>query len=103
MVRTTVDLPVSLLTDADLAVKRGAARSRNALVARALEAYLHDIEEQRIDAEFALMADDPRYQEEMERISEGFARADWEALRVAEGASTPDTPASDASAEGVRK
>lgn len=96
LVRTTVDLPAGLLREAEQAVKRGVARSRNALVALALEAYLRDLEEQWIDAEFALMADDPRYQEEMEQIAQEFGPADWEALRTAEGACDPpldDAPA----------
>src|SRR3989304_7952688 len=98
LVRTTVDLPASLLREAEEAVRRGVARNRNALVAHALESYLREIEEQRIDAEFALMAEDPRYLAEMERISDEFATADWEALRIAEGACAPSTP--DVPAEG---
>ena len=90
LVRTTVDLPASLLKDAEQAVKRGAARSRNALISQALEAYLRELEERRIDAEFALMADDPRYQAEMLQIAEEFAQADWEALQTAEGGLVPD-------------
>jgi hypothetical protein len=39
-----------------------------------------------IDAAFAAMADDPAYHTEAQALTDAFAQADWEALRLTEGA-----------------
>jgi hypothetical protein len=39
-----------------------------------------------IDAAFAAMAEDDAYQTEAQAITAAFAQADWDALRLAEGA-----------------
>ena len=82
--RTTVALPRDLLARVDEAVRAGKARSRNSLVAAALEHELAAIERAETDAEFALMADDEEYQREALRIAEEFAVSDWEALTSGE-------------------
>jgi len=86
-VRTTVTLPSELLAAADEAVKEGKARSRNELLAIALQHELAARERAEIDAAFAAMADDTAYQAEVRIISEEFREADWEALQKSEGAS----------------
>jgi len=60
--RLTVDLPRDLVKWADAAVQRGAARSRNQLIAQAIDVYLHSLEEAEIHARFKAMADDETYQ-----------------------------------------
>lgn len=82
--RTTVALPADLLEAADLAVRRGLARSRGELLGRALKRELAAQRRAAIDSAFAAMADDPEYQAEAVRIAEEFARSDWEALRIGE-------------------
>jgi len=82
--RATVDLPCEVWEAAEAAVRKGAARSRNALVAQALIRYLRDLEEAEIDAQFAQMQDDPSYCRLMEQVAEEFSGSDWEAWRSAE-------------------
>ncbi len=82
--RTTVTLPTDLLRAADRAVRVGAARSRNELVANALCRELASIERAAIDAAFAGMADDKAYLDEARVISGEFAHADWEAYKLGE-------------------
>lgn len=82
--RTTVALPKELLEAADEAVTRGAARSRNELIARALRHELEALRRRLIDEAFAGMADDPVYRGGAEDLSEEFARSDWEALQASE-------------------
>jgi metal-responsive CopG/Arc/MetJ family transcriptional regulator len=84
-VRTTLALPADLLAAVDQAVQAGHARSRNELVARALQRELAAQQRAAIDAAFAAMAEDAAYQTEAQALTEAFAHADWEALRVAEG------------------
>ena len=83
--RLTVDLPKALVKQADALVRRGAARSRNRLIAQAVEAYLKQLEEALIDAQFAEMEHDERYGELSLQLSREFERLDWEALRLGEG------------------
>ena len=105
--RTTIDLPRDLLKAADAAVKRGAARSRNALVTRALTSYLRELEEREIDAQIAEMANDHEYHALMEQICAEFAQSDWEAFQLAEppGATCPihDEPMKDRSNHATRR
>jgi Arc/MetJ-type ribon-helix-helix transcriptional regulator len=84
-VRTTVALPADLLAAVDQAVQAGHARSRNELVAMALQRELAAQQRAAIDAAFAAMAEDPAYQAEARAITDAFAHTDWEALRLAEG------------------
>lgn len=80
--RTTVALPADLLDAADRAVRRGSARSRAELLARALRRELAAQRRATVDAAFEAMADDPAYQAEALRIAEEFHAADWEALQL---------------------
>lgn len=83
-VRLTVDLPEELVEQATVAVKRGAARSRNQLIAQALEAYLRELQESQIDAQFAEMAEDEKYRALALQVTQEFERSDWEALQLSE-------------------
>jgi len=83
-VRTTLALPADLLEAVDQAVRAGKARSRNELVAMALQRELAAQQRAAIDAAFAAMADDPVYCTEAHELATAFAAADWEALRLAE-------------------
>jgi metal-responsive CopG/Arc/MetJ family transcriptional regulator len=85
-VRTTVALPADLLAAVDQVVRAGKARSRNELVVMALRRELAAQQRAAIDAAFAAMAQDPAYQAETQEMAAAFAAADWEALRLAEGA-----------------
>jgi Arc/MetJ-type ribon-helix-helix transcriptional regulator len=82
--RTTVALPIELLDGIDEAVRSGRAGSRNAFLARAVRHELERLQREAIDRQFELMATDAHYQREARRISDEYARSDWEALRVAE-------------------
>lgn len=84
-IRTTLALPADLLAAVDQAVQAGHARSRNELVARALQRELAAQQRATIDAAFAAMAEDPTYHTEARALSEAFAQADWEAFHLAEG------------------
>jgi len=84
-IRTTLALPADLLAAVDQAVQAGHARSRNELVARALQRELAAQQRATIDAAFAAMAEDTAYQTEAQALTDAFGRADWEALQVAEG------------------
>jgi metal-responsive CopG/Arc/MetJ family transcriptional regulator len=83
-VRATFALPADLLAAVDQAVQAGHARSRNEFVTRAL---LRELAAQQ-RAAFAAMAEDVAYQNEAQALTDAFAQADWDALRLAEG-STP--------------
>ena len=83
-VRTTLALPADLLEAVDQAVRAGKARSRNELVAMALQRELAAQQRAAIDAAFAAMADDPVYCAEAGELATTFAAADWEALRLTE-------------------
>jgi Arc/MetJ-type ribon-helix-helix transcriptional regulator len=83
-IRTTVALPKSLLAAMDAAVESGKARSRNELLARAVERELASIQRAAIDAAFAGMAEDEEYQREAAAITAEFSSADWDAFRTGE-------------------
>jgi predicted transcriptional regulator len=83
--RLTVDLPKDLVERADTIVGRGVVRSRNRLIIQAVEAYIKQLEEAALDAQFAEMEHDERYHKLSLRIAREFERAGWEALRLAEG------------------
>ena len=83
---TTVRLPKRLYQEARSVVANGDshARSLNDLLVDALEMRLKQLRRARIDAEFAEMRRDARYQQESVAIAEQFAATDWEALRSPE-------------------
>jgi len=83
-VRTTLALPEELLREVDKVIRAGKAKSRNELVATALRHELAALERVEVDAAFAAMAGDAEYQEEARKITDGFARADWEAFQMGE-------------------
>lgn len=83
-VRTTLDLPASLRDRIQSAIKQGVAPSQNTFIVQALEEHLARLEEARIDAEFAQMAEDEGYQTLQLQIAAEFAQADWEALQTEE-------------------
>lgn len=83
--RLTVDLPKGLVEQADALIARGVTRSRNRLITQAVEAYLKQLEEAWIEAQFAEMERDERYRDHTLQIAGEFERSDWEAVRLAEG------------------
>lgn len=83
-IRTTLDLPASLRDRIQSAIKQGVAPSQNTLIIQALEEHLARVEQARIDAEFAHMAEDESYRTLQLQIAAEFAHADWEALRTEE-------------------
>lgn len=84
-VRTTLTLPSELRARIERAVGEGAALSQNGLIVQAVEAYLAQREEARIDAQFAAMAQDSAYQTLQLEVAAEFSAADWEALQASEG------------------
>jgi metal-responsive CopG/Arc/MetJ family transcriptional regulator len=83
--RTTVALPEDLLAAVDQLIRKGFAANRNQFLTLALETELRRRERAAIDAEFALMADDPDYQAEAARIMRDFDASDretWENLAL---------------------
>lgn len=84
-IRTTISLPEELISRADRAVREGAARSRNELLASALRHEIESLERRRVDEAFTGMAEDEEYLREAEELAERFAVSDREALRESEG------------------
>jgi metal-responsive CopG/Arc/MetJ family transcriptional regulator len=82
--RTTIALPVALLAATDRAVSDGKAKSRNELIARAIQRELATIRRSEIDADLAHMAQDSEYQAEVLQMETEFAVAQWEALQTVE-------------------
>ena len=88
--RTSLDLPPALLERTDEAVRLGVARSRNNLIAAAVEEYLDALDRAAsIDARFAEMEHDARYHRMHRELSATFAESDAEALRVDVGDAGP--------------
>ena len=83
-IRTTLDLPASLRDRIQSTIKQGAASSQNSFIVQALEEHLARLEETRIDAEFAQMAEDENYRTLQLQIVAEFAHADWQALQAGE-------------------
>ena len=81
-IRVNIDVSVDLLKRATQAVLKGAARSRNGLIVKALEEYLKRLEDSWIDAEFERMIYDEKYTELNLRVAEEFDGCDREALRM---------------------
>jgi metal-responsive CopG/Arc/MetJ family transcriptional regulator len=82
--RTTIALPSILLAATDRAVTDGKAKSRNELIARAIQRELALIRRAEIDADLAQMAQDNEYQVEVLQMESEFAVAQWEALQTME-------------------
>lgn len=79
--RTSLDLPPDLLERTDEAVRLGVARSRNSLIAVALEDYLDSLDRiTQIDARFAEMRNDARYHEMHLALATGFEESDAESF-----------------------
>jgi Ribbon-helix-helix protein, copG family len=82
--RTTIALPAALLAATDRAVIDGKAKSRNELIARAIQRELALIRRAEIDADLAQMGRDPEYQAEVLQMEAEFAVAQWKALQTVE-------------------
>jgi metal-responsive CopG/Arc/MetJ family transcriptional regulator len=82
--RTTIALPTALLAAADRAVTDGKAKSRNELIARAIQRELALLRRAEIDADLLQMAQDAEYQAEVLQMEAEFAVAQWEALQTVE-------------------
>jgi metal-responsive CopG/Arc/MetJ family transcriptional regulator len=82
--RTTIAIPTVLLAATDRAVTDGKAKSRNELIARAIQRELALIRRAEIDADLAQMAQDNEYQAEVLQMESEFAVAQWEALQTIE-------------------
>lgn len=82
--RTTIALPAALLAATDRAVTDGKAKSRNELIARAIQRELAQMRRAEIDADLAQMGNDPEYQAEVLQMEAEFAVAQWEALQSVE-------------------
>jgi metal-responsive CopG/Arc/MetJ family transcriptional regulator len=83
-IRTTVDIPLTLLKKADEAVGNRIAESRDALILRALEEFLGRCEQQKIDEQIAQMELDLGYQNLQREMVEEYEQAGWEALQIGE-------------------
>jgi predicted transcriptional regulator len=84
--RTTLDLPRGLAKRMQRLVDKGAARSRNALIVAAVEAYVRAIERRAIDTQFEGLADDLDYRKLMLQVEADFAQSDWDAGQQGEAA-----------------
>ena len=83
---TTVRLPKPLYEEARSVVAKGNAhaKSLNDLLVDALTQRLRQLRRERIDAEFAGMRTDARYQRESTALAQQFAASDWQALKSVE-------------------
>lgn len=83
-VRTTITLPLEVLTATDEVVSQGKAKSRNEFVAQAILHELEALKRAEIDAALVEMTQDPEYQAEVLKMDAEFAVASWEALELGE-------------------
>lgn len=83
-VRTTINLPSSLLDRSQRFVDQGVVTSRTTLIEIALERLLEELEEEEIDRQFAAITDDQAYHSLNVSIDHDFAVSDWEVLVQAE-------------------
>jgi hypothetical protein len=82
---TTLRIPSNVYEQAKQIVeKERAVGSLNDFFVNAIQAYVKLCERRRIDAEFAMMANDTVYQREALLIAEEFAASDWEAFAMME-------------------
>jgi metal-responsive CopG/Arc/MetJ family transcriptional regulator len=75
--RTTISLPAALLAATDRAVADGKAKSRNDLIARAIQRELSLMRRAEIDADLAQMGNDPEYRAEVLQMEAEFALPTW--------------------------
>jgi hypothetical protein len=83
-VQTTLRLPAPLYRRAKSFIEKGASRSVNDFIVRALAAYVHAMERKTIDDAFLPMRDDSEYRRETLKIDEEFTASDAETLPLAE-------------------
>jgi metal-responsive CopG/Arc/MetJ family transcriptional regulator len=84
LVRTTLDLPRDLVERSNRMVDQGKVKSRNVLIATALEGYLDSLEKLEIDEAFAAMQEDQAYCSLVLDLAADFAGSDQEALDTVE-------------------
>lgn len=100
--RTSLDLPPDLLERTDEAVRLGAARSRNTLIAVALEDYLNTLDlRASIDARFQEMRHDAPYWEMHQALAAGLAESDAEVMTTERMAGLADDFGIEAVAAGA--
>ena len=80
--RTTIDIPFKLVEKIKQALEQKIAPSRNALLIQALEAYLVQWEQQKIDEAISQMTNDPAYQELQCQMVKEYEKTGWEALKL---------------------
>ena len=80
--RTTIDIPFGLVQKMRQALEQKIAPSRNALLIQALETYLVQWEQQKIDEAISEMANDPAYQALQDTMVLEYETAGWEALKL---------------------
>ena len=83
-IRTTITIPIELLEKINQALRQKVAPSRNALLIHALQQYLENWEQEKIDEQIAQMATDAAYQTLNLQMVEEYEAAGWEALRLSE-------------------
>ncbi|WP_319421397.1 CopG family ribbon-helix-helix protein [Pleurocapsa sp. FMAR1] len=76
--RTTITIPDDLAQQIDKIINQLDIPSRNQFIIEALEAKLKELEDRKIDDEFALMAEDLEYRQEALDLEQEFIRADFE-------------------------
>jgi hypothetical protein len=83
-VQTTLRLPAPLYRRAKSFIEKGASRSVNDFIVRALAAYVRAMERKTIDDAFLPMREDADYHRETLKIAEEFSGSDAETLQLAE-------------------
>ncbi len=78
--RTTITIPDALAAEADALVGRGGITTRNQLIVEALQNWVELKQEELIDDEFAMMAEDSDYIAETLAIESEFANSDLEVV-----------------------
>jgi metal-responsive CopG/Arc/MetJ family transcriptional regulator len=82
-VQLVVTLPFELLERTERLIERGYARSRDTLLATAIEHFIAQLEERiDTDAQLLAMADDQDFQTLNLQIAEEFAESDYQSLKI---------------------
>ncbi|HMD97792.1 MAG TPA: hypothetical protein VKM93_10755 [Terriglobia bacterium] len=85
-VQKTVRIPKRLYEEAEQLVRRSSRReSINEFIVKSMRLRASLLRRKEIDAQFALMASDSRYQKQAQSIAEEFEYSDWESLKTMEG------------------
>lgn len=79
--KATFNLDGDVLAALDDAVAKGAARSKNAFVDRALRRELRELRRQSLAEAWRQAAQDPQFMKDVQEIEEAFAAADVETAR----------------------